>query len=273
MNISCGIAETVNIRQNMEDRHAIQIDESKGFFSAGVYDGHAGASAAAIAAELLTPTFLSLYDSTKGTRAFEEWFNAEQVRHAYVTTDKAIVNRTIEGGAAVATLYFHEDRFIAANVGDVRIVLGDGFKAVQITLDHKPDLPEEKSRIEALGGEIINYDVPRLQGTLAMARALGDTYLKPYVTAEPRVTEGFLGRKTDIAVLASDGIWDVLTSKEAISIARSAGSAQGGAELVQVKALERGSRDNITVIVLDLKAYTSSFSRRRLRIRVVTDFA
>ena len=130
-------------------------------------------------------------------------------------------------------------------------------EAISLTVDHKPDLPGERARIEALGGRVVSYDVPRVQGVLSMSRSLGDAPLKPFVTAEPRIAEGVLGRGNDIAIIACDGLWDVLTSEEAVAIARNAAGPEEAARLLQATALERGSMDNITVIVLDLKAYTA----------------
>ena len=152
-------------------------------------------------------------------------FMAQALREAYLTTDRQIVDRGTESGAAAATLYLRNGGFLAANVGDVRIVLKEGGRAVALTIDHKPDLPEETARIEALGGRVLSLDVPRVEGFLAMSRALGDAPLKPFVTPEPRIAEGVLGRKDDLAIIASDGMWDVLTSDEAVTLAYRGGGA------------------------------------------------
>lgn len=272
MGISYGIAETIGLRREMEDAHAVREDEACGVFSAEVCDGHAGSLAAKIAAEMLTPCFLR-GEGMACEKTGRGGFTPEDLRDAYLAVDRYIVAQGTESGAAVGTLYFREGRFLAANAGDVRIVIGDGAEAVNLTVDHKPDLPAERARVEALGGSVVFYDVPRVQGLLSMSRSLGDAPLKPFVTAEPRIAEGVLGRGNDMAIIACDGLWDVLTSEEALALARSAAGPDDAAKLLQTMALGRGSTDNITVIVLDLKAYTARCGRDRLYVSRVLDRA
>ncbi|MDD1741766.1 MAG: PP2C family protein-serine/threonine phosphatase, partial [Methanotrichaceae archaeon] len=76
--------------------------------------------------------------------------------------------------------------------------------------EHKPYLTQERARIEAAGGKVLLMDIPRVQGELALSRALGYSQLKPYIIAEPRIVEGTLGRENDFAVIACDGLWNVL---------------------------------------------------------------
>lgn len=54
--------------------------------------------------------------------------------------------------------------------------------AEELTRDHHPDREDEKARIEASGGSVLTlYGVPRVNGRLAMSRAIGDVYFKRYV--------------------------------------------------------------------------------------------
>ena len=156
-------------------------------------------------------------------------------------------------------MYIIGDRFLAANAGDTRIIIGTRKGFSFLTKDHKPDLPEEKARIESLGGRVLSYGAPRVEGILAMSRALGDTGLKPYVSSEPRIVEGYLGKENDYAVLACDGVWDVLTPDEAIKIVRTVIDPWRASEEISRKALDSGSTDNITVIVLDLREYVKRY--------------
>jgi protein phosphatase 1L len=272
MEIRYGIVESIGSRDRMEDAHAVWDDEETGIFSAEVYDGHGGSRAAIIASEILTPYFLH------GSRGEQEKadataFTAEALRDAYLATDRHIIHEKTDSGTAAATLYLWDGRFLAANVGDARIVIGEGRGATELTVDHKPDLPAEKARIEALGGAVVTYDVPRVQGSLAMSRSLGDAFFKPFVTAEPRIAEGFLGRRNDVAVIACDGIWDVLTSEEAVALARRAATPEAAASLLHATATDRGSTDNITVIVLDLRRHVAQCPRDRLHMARVLDRA
>lgn len=273
MNITYGIAEDIGLRPSMEDAHAIFDIQEEGLFSAEVYDGHSGKAAAYAASEIVTPHFLSLLRSERSKQADERRPDRDLLREAYLAADSYVVNRGIESGTAAATFHIIGDRFLAANAGDSRVIIGTRRNAVQLTFDHKPDVPAERSRIESLGGRVITYVVPRVQGMLAMSRALGDPILKPYVSPEPRIVEGLLGSENDFAVVACDGVWDVLKSRDVISVARDVGDPQAAAERIVAKALAVGTSDNLTVIVLDLRQHTAQLARRKMEILAVLDRA
>lgn len=107
-------------------------------------------------------------------------------------------------------------------------------------------------------------------GTIA-----GDRYLKPYVIPEPEVTFMPRSREDECLVLASDGLWDVMSNQEVCEVARrrilmwhkkhgapplaergkgADPACQAAAEYLSVLALQKGSKDNVSVIVVDLKA-------------------
>jgi Serine/threonine protein phosphatase len=266
MDIEFGVSENIGWRDRMEDAHAVRKVPEKGFFSAEVYDGHAGSSAAQIAAGVLTRHFLTLFsaEEEKPLQQRRSW--RELLRQAYLDTDALLLKKGIISGAAAATFYIRREKFLAANVGDVRVVIGTAQGARVLTFDHKPHLPEERARIEALGGQVVYSDVPRVQGELAISRALGDAYLKPYVTAEPLIVEGILGKENDYVVLACDGVWDVLGPEEVLTLTRDVSCPQKAAELIQVRAIEKGSTDNITVIVVDLREYTRNLEREWMEV-------
>ncbi|CAM9306762.1 unnamed protein product, partial [Choristocarpus tenellus] len=79
-----------------------------------------------------------------------------------------------------------EQRSVAlhvANVGDCRAVICQRGKAVAITRDHKPDLPDEMARIEAAGGYVSRG---RVNGTLGVSRSFGDIMCKVYPPQEEK---------------------------------------------------------------------------------------
>uniref|UniRef100_A0A5B7BFL9 PPM-type phosphatase domain-containing protein n=1 Tax=Davidia involucrata TaxID=16924 RepID=A0A5B7BFL9_DAVIN len=108
----------------------------------------------------------------------------------------------------------------------------------------------------------------------------GDNYLKPYVISEPEVTITDRTAEDECLILASDGLWDVVSNDTACSVARmclraqrppsppqspgsEAGQATAGessdkgcsdASILLTKlALARHSTDNVSVVVVDLK--------------------
>ena len=102
-------------------------------------------------------------------------------------------------------------------------------------------------------------------GELAISRAIGDHKLRPFVIAEPEVTRMIRRPDDQMLIMASDGLWDVLGNGEAAKLAmaafdgelaanKSARSALKKAASVLAKtALERGSRDNVTVLCIDMR--------------------
>jgi len=271
MEIAYGISDEIGWRPAMEDEHAIYEDWERLFFSAEIYDGHGGRRPAQIAAEMLTPSFLHAWAGELGKPLRERKSEAEILRDAYLAVDAHLVDRRIQAGTCAVQLYLIGERFLAANVGDSRVVIGTRRGAVMLTRDHKPNVIEERSRIEALGGSVIVLGVPRVEGILAISRALGDSCLKPYVSAEPYITEGTLGSENDLAVIACDGVWDVLSPEAVIETARQETDPQKAAEKISHKALDHDSTDNITVIVLNLRGHTSSLGNREMTIVNIYD--
>jgi serine/threonine protein phosphatase PrpC len=273
MSIRVGISEDMGLRRSMEDEHALYDLPDKKFFSAEVYDGHGGRRAAQVAAEMLTPLFRDSLEKELEKPPRDRRPERHLLRESYLAVDAHLVASHIDSGTTAATFYILDGRFVAANAGDTRIVIGRKGGPYALTVDHRPDRPEEEARIVALGGEVVVINVPRVQGILAISRALGDSPLKPYVTAEPRIVEGWLGRENNWVVLACDGVWDVLSPEEVLTLVRSAGNAQSAAEVIKNNALDKGSMDNITVLVLDLREYTRGLERDRMQILAILDKA
>jgi serine/threonine protein phosphatase PrpC len=268
------LAHDIGWRDSMEDEHAIYQIPEKEFFSAEIYDGHGGRRAAQIAAETLTPNFLHAESRYPGGIGGERLGENENLRKAYMEVDKSIVDSGADSGTTAVTFYIIGGRFIAANVGDSRAIIGTKRgHCFALTVDHRPSLADEKSRIESLGGSITSLGTPRVQGVLAVSRALGDQKLKPYISSEPRVVEGHLGRENDFVVLACDGVWDVLSPTEVIKAVRTSKEPQAGAEKIKEMALDHGSKDNISVIVLNLRNYVPDIKEALMKITTVTDYA
>ena len=96
-----------------------------------------------------------------------------------------------------------------ANVGDARIVLCRNGKALRLSYDHKGSDENEGKRISNAGGLILNN---RVNGVLAVTRALGDAYMKDLVTGHPYTTETVIQADIDeFLILACDGV-SLLTS-------------------------------------------------------------
>jgi protein phosphatase PTC1 len=91
-----------------------------------------------------------------------------------------------------------------ANVGDARIVLCRNGKALRLSYDHKGSDENEGKRVANAGGLILNN---RVNGVLAVTRALGDAYMKDLVTGHPYTTETVIQPEIDeFIILACDGV-------------------------------------------------------------------
>nr|POF14004.1 protein phosphatase 2c like 1 [Quercus suber] len=135
-----------------------------------------------------------------------------------------------------------------ANVGDARIVLCRSGKALRLSYDHKGSDENEGKRIAGAGGLILNN---RVNGVLAVTRALGDAYMKDLVTGHPYTTETVIQPDLDeFLILACDGLWDVCSDQEAVDLVRSTQDPQAASRVLVDHALARFSTDNLSCMVV-----------------------
>lgn len=135
-----------------------------------------------------------------------------------------------------------------ANVGDARIVLCRNGKALRLSYDHKGSDENEGKRIAGAGGLILNN---RVNGVLAVTRALGDAYMKDLVTGHPYTTETVIQPDIDeFLILACDGLWDVCSDQEAVDLVRSVHDPQQASKMLVDHALSRFSTDNLSCMLV-----------------------
>ncbi|KAL3818335.1 hypothetical protein ACJIZ3_004240 [Penstemon smallii] len=169
----------------------------------------------------------------------------------------------LQSGSTAVAVVLTQEHIIVANCGDSRAVLFRRGSVVPLSFDHNPaNRADERVRIKVVGGCIVNLDIARVEGVLDMTRAIGDKYLKPYVISEPEVTIERRDSEDEFLILASDGLWDVISSKMACHVVRDCMKKEGpglitsrsasAATLLTRLALARGSSDNIGVVVVDL---------------------
>lgn len=104
----------------------------------------------------------------------------------------------------------------------------------------------------------------RVQDSLAVSRAFGDAGVKQWVTCEPETARVSLAADGDcrFLVLASDGLWCKVSNQEAVDAVAAATAAAAGVagstdpcKELAAMARSRGSRDDITVMVVDLQPF------------------
>ncbi|GFN89478.1 protein phosphatase 2c-like domain-containing protein 1 [Plakobranchus ocellatus] len=109
-----------------------------------------------------------------------------------------------------------------ANAGSSRALLIRDAKAYRLTRDHTPYNLKERDRVLAYGGKLSSSEKDcRVNGVLSVTRSLGnhgDKKLKDCVIVDPYVTSVPIDQYAQILVLASAGVWDVLSDEEVTSL-------------------------------------------------------
>jgi len=151
-----------------------------------VFDGHAGGRCSKALAQTLAPVVVKEVD-------FHTDLHAAIVRgfqRANTEFLKKADRYQMNDGSTATTAFYRDGKLFIANVGDSRVVLCSKGKGVPLSSDHKPSKAEERRRIIALGGKVINcFGVPRVNGVLAVARAFGNRTLRAVIRADPEITE------------------------------------------------------------------------------------
>ncbi|XP_061998410.1 probable protein phosphatase 2C 8 [Rosa rugosa] len=287
---SYGVVSVAGRRREMEDAVRAEVgfavDGKYDFF--GVYDGHGGADVARVCRERFHEVVAEAVEMevVKGVKEEVDWERVMEgcFRKMDEEVNGISVAKTV-GSTAVAAVVT-EEQVVVANCGDCRAVLSrsSGTIALALSSDHKPDRADELERIEAAGGRVINWNGSRVLGVLSTSRSVGDQYLRPYVISKPDVTVTKRTEEDEFLILASDGLWDVISNEVACQVvkkvlqgrimtrriinhdrdhvllnyerppdsATSSRISEAAAVLAEL-AMARGSKDNISVIVVDLR--------------------
>ena len=235
----------------------------------GVFDGHGGGDIAKAVATMMPSYFYKqnvLADNEPRPlqkyndyiiSVFDNIQNELNIKH----------NKSTDQGTTVCMCMIYEykgKKFLTAVwAGDSRaIACNQNLIATSLTLDHKPDTPLEYYRITNLGGEIVlkKGDVARVNGVLAVSRSMGDFDNKKYVEHRPDIIHNLCDQK--FVVVATDGLWDVMSNQAVVDFVLHALFESGRPIENKLKkdnnniacklaneAIARGSEDNITIII------------------------
>lgn len=257
----------------------------------GIMDGHGHFGRevstlvkAKLPANLALASTICGKDKVRDLFLADEKFRESLVKAAYERTNGELAAAGVDlthSGTTSVTAFTCESLLLCANVGDSRAVIGSldyqcaehRWRANQITVDHKPDLEEEYKRIISFNGRVEPYKdatgkalgphrvwmKTKNSPGLAMSRSLGDQAAsKVGVIAVPDIFELTIQSKHKILLIASDGIWGVMSNEQAIEIA--GGYYESGEASLACEALVRAATvewkrqseviDDITVIVI-----------------------
>ena len=207
-----------------------------------IFDGHGGN----VTAKLCVKKFPEIFRKC----LLESPFDYEMaLKKSFYLMDQEIEKIKATEVGNTATIVFINNRLLyCANVGDSSCAL-IGKTNEFITTEDKCTNKNEMKRIEKEGGTIID---DRLGGILAVSRGLGDFDLKSKgLTCEPHITKKLIDHNINYCVLASDGVWDVLSPDEVAKITQTHKIDEMAKGIVET-AMDRGSEDNISCIVVEL---------------------
>jgi len=225
----------------------------------GVFDGHGGSRVSKYLKSNLPDFFLIKLKNNifKNKKEFITYVN--EVYNFLQNNLKVKHPKAVEycGSTACVGLNCYDEKnrnsLWLINVGDSRAVLcNKNGEAVQLTVDHKPNEPTEKERIEQLGGKITYDGSDWRVKTLSLSRAFGDLDCCPYVTHVPSIVKYKINNKDKFLILACDGLWDALSNQSAVEFIRDLQFKNYTGNYAKELAnygLVKGSQDNITVIV------------------------
>lgn len=269
-------------RPEMEDAHILEaLPGLQGHFIFGVFDGHGGDQTAKLSAQLLV-SFIESQDTYKqyisqceGDQNVDPNLLGRAIRQGFIDFDEHIYFKDIhkDSGCTSCVTIVAPTFFLCANSGDSRCVIGSQEGVQPLSYDHKPtDLLEEERIIN--GGGTVSHG--RVDGELAVSRSFGDFRYKDMtlevskrkVSCIPDIKVVDRSSEDDFLVLACDGLWDVFSNEEGVNSVRQIYSQlkenegyelsdeakqrvmQGVAENMLDLALNKGSKDNISCIVL-----------------------
>eukprot|EP00928_Gymnodinium_smaydae_P052895 TRINITY_DN37023_c0_g1_i1.p1 TRINITY_DN37023_c0_g1~~TRINITY_DN37023_c0_g1_i1.p1 ORF type:complete len:405 (+),score=76.62 TRINITY_DN37023_c0_g1_i1:76-1215(+) len=180
----------------------------------------------------------------------------------------------MSGTTATLVVHDHEQQKITiAHVADSTCVMAryadeskSTVQGIALTRDHKPNLKDERQRIEKAGGRVVfdgyaNHRVYAKNGRypgLNMSRCLGDLmgHADAGCTCEPEVAEHPITSKDHVLMLCSDGVWEFITPTEAAQLVNKHDStkAMAAAEDLAKEAWDRWIREEGGAVVDDITA-------------------
>lgn len=229
----------LNQSSKREDRLTIDVRGADALWA--VFDGHRRSDVSGHAAK----------EFPQLVWAHSEWpaRPGEALSEALIECNEHAREEELVGGSTAVIVAACGSTIWCCSAGDSRAVAGLRNGGVhRMSVDHTCDRPEEIERVKATGGRI---SWGRLGG-LPMTRGLGNFHLEaegfaclPQVGSVPRW-------EVDFVVVASDGLWDVVSDDECCALIRSWGTDgfNSAADALTARARSLGSNDDIAVIVI-----------------------
>ncbi|KAM9836478.1 protein phosphatase Mn(2+)-dependent 1K [Aulostomus maculatus] len=254
-----GSASVLGLRKQNEDRLCVaRIHDNLLYFA--VFDGHGGPYAANYCYTFMEKFIRDALDKEEDLE--------KVVKKAFLDTDKSLHkhlscfdNASFLSAGTTATVALLRDgvELVVGSVGDSRAMLCRKGRASMITKDHTPDRKDERQRIQRFGGFVTwnSVGVANVNGRLAMTRSIGDFHLKRSgVIAEPETQRLTVQHANDsFLALTTDGVTFLLSDQEICDIIGQCSDPTEAADIITQQALQYGSEDNATVVVVPFGAW------------------
>jgi hypothetical protein len=253
-------------RESNEDQHFIfsnldgKISDRNNINMIGVFDGHGGKLVSKYIKENLPDYFTKKFKDNLLSKP--EKFS-KYVSKVFDTLQTKLIEehpKAVNYCGSTACLVIHcinklekKGYLWVINIGDSRAVLNNkNGLSIQLSKDHKPNSPEERMRIEKMGGKIAFDGADWRVKDLSLSRAFGDIDCTPYVTHLPQIYKHKLSSKDKFIILACDGLWDVVSNQDAIDFIQDLlnKNFKGNfSKMLCEHALAKGSMDNVSIII------------------------
>ncbi len=226
----------------------------------GVFDGHGGAEASLYLAKHLQAELVKTLQEfhPNGTLTDEGIWNA--LKLAFVRLSDRFKATGADSGTTATVAVMLDGNLWTANVGDSRTILQNSDKKIfQLSEDAKPDDYKYQKGIRKRGGVVFSDGhVPRINGILAVGRAVGDAGVGPGVSARPKITKVSLSKISSGShlVLACDGIYDVASTRQTGGLVHKLGMRGWKKNPITIardlvfSAYRAGSQDNLSALVV-----------------------
>lgn len=253
-------------RPSNEDAHEVIENlnsiskKSKNVNFYGVWDGHGGNKVSAFVKQFLPKFFMDERVAYPLSKRY--------VVNVFDHTQKQLLQMPFAkycGSTSLIVIHFkfeNEDYINVINTGDSRCILCRDNFAMPLTKDHKPNWPEEYHRITELGGKIKFDGYDWRINDLSVSRAFGDIDSTPFVTHRPDLFRYKLSSNDKFIILSCDGSFESLDNNELINyvlvncydstLTKRINKEVNIAEKLAKYAIEKGSTDNISIIVVFL---------------------
>ena len=252
------------LRPQNEDNHNIVLNIKKkndnikdiNFFA--LYDGHGGKEISKALSDILPVYFID----KRLTYPLDKKYVKAAYNHVESLLEAKIPKAKVCGSTALTVSHYKsgQSQYIdITNLGDCRAVMCRGNQSFTLTQDHRPLRPEEKKRIEKLGGKVVFDGEDWRVKEYSVSRSFGDVNAKPFLSHEPDLYRYKIEPTDKFVVMGCDGLWDYVCEQDVISFILSKTYDKGKKKTESIKtiardlgrlALKKGSTDNVSIIII-----------------------